>query len=127
MTRDEIVSVLLQDKFVPYMQEGDLQYIFDFIVENYKSDLPKGTDAAAEEYKKNNQVKAYWLDGEYVEEQTPVDVAFKDGVTWANGLGYTTVGIIVDEMAYDDISIPPIPNNIFKPGERVIVQIRKDE
>lgn len=38
MTREEIIDVLGDDKMLDYMQRWQLEYIVNFVIENYNED-----------------------------------------------------------------------------------------
>ena len=44
--------------------------------------LPEDLEEAAEKYKNSHLARAYWLEGELIEEATPLDIAFKAGAMW---------------------------------------------
>ena len=86
--------------------------------------LPYNLDEAAEKWCKEN-CKGFVLrdkTSRYVGDG--ID-AFKAGAEWMAGQGVTCEGYIVDEIAYNGVGIMLENEGSFKPGDKVIVQIRK--
>ena len=89
--------------------------------------LPDNLDKAAEEYKKNHAINSYWLDGEYIEESTPINEVFKAGAEWMAGQGvsFNTEITWIDRLVLNDWPTDLLDG--FKSGDKIIVTIRKKE
>lgn len=48
MTKEEIINAIANDKLMPFIQPEQLAGIVDFVIENYKPELPANLDEAAE-------------------------------------------------------------------------------
>lgn len=65
---------------------------------------------------------------EYIDDvKTDMEMAFHAGVEWLAEQGVTVNGYIIDEIAYNGIAVILDNKERFKPGEEVIVQIRKKQ
>lgn len=62
--------------------------------------VPQGLNKDAEEYEKLHEVKAYWLDGEFIEEHTPLSEAYKAGWMARDRQGLSVDGKLLDGFLY---------------------------
>ena len=77
--------------------------------------LPFNLDEAAEEFGKRQGIELAPFAKKF----------FKSGVKWMTEQGKTVEGYIVDEISHNGVAVILDNEEQFKPGDRVIVQIRK--
>ena len=122
MTKEEILEAIADDKTMPFIQPEQLAGIVDFVIENYKQELPANLDEAAEMYESGLQNPDY-QDSGYTDNDM-ID-AFKAGAEWMEGQGVTCGGRIMKSSmgeTYAESDYVPLDG---KCGDKVIVQIRK--
>lgn len=121
MTKEEVIKILQNI----YFEAPEIKEALQIAIETLsRPSLPSGLDETAEEYALDVKAKPF---------ANLVKEAFKGGAKWMAGQGYSQEEIVEDksiEVGYGVLpGISPIINlpDSFKPGDKVIVQVRKKQ